>query len=63
MKIEKEPQKKYLVLYVYVKINDEFNSKWINNENHNIKNHNSQQEKQISKSKIQYSLNFQNVLW
>lgn len=58
MKIENEPQEKHLVLYVYVVIIDEFNSKWMNKEKHNH-----QQEKQISKLKIQYTLNFQNVLW
>ncbi|VVC36257.1 Immunoglobulin-like fold [Cinara cedri] len=62
MKIEDEPQEKNLVLYVYVRINDKFNNKWIDKEKHNIKKHNPQQQKQISKSKVQYSVNFQNVL-
>lgn len=63
MKIGNEPQEKNLVLYVHVRINDKFNNKWLNKENHDIKKHNPQEEKQILKSKIQYSINFQNVLW
>jgi len=62
MKIEKQPQEKHLVLYVHVRINDEF-SKWINEAKYNIKRHNFQQEKKIIKQKLVCSDNFKNMLW
>jgi len=62
MKIEKQPQEKHLVLYVYVRIFDEF-SKWINEAKNNIKKHNIQQEKRIIQQKLVCSDNFQNMLW
>ncbi|XP_025195925.1 LOW QUALITY PROTEIN: uncharacterized protein LOC112595057 [Melanaphis sacchari] len=62
MKIEKQPQEKYLVLYAYVRIIDEF-SKWINEAKHNIKKHNFQQDKRIIKQKLVCTDNFRNILW
>jgi len=62
MKIEKQPQEKHLVLYVYVRIIDE-SSKWINKAKDNIKKHNFQQEKRIMQQKLVCSDNFQNMLW
>lgn len=62
MKIEKQPQEKHLVLYVYVRIIDE-SSKWINEAKDNIKKHNVQQSKRIMQQKLACSYNFQNMLW
>lgn len=62
MKIEKQPQEKHLVLYAHVRITDEF-SKWINEAKHNLKKHNFQQQKRITKQKLVCSDYFQNILW
>lgn len=61
MKLENQPKEKHLVLYVFVRIIDQFNNKWINETK---KNHsNCQQEKTILKQKIQNSNNFKNIIW
>lgn len=59
MKLEKPPPEKHLVLYTYVRIIEEYNSKWLNE----AKKLSSQQEKKILKQKLQNSDNFQNILW
>jgi hypothetical protein len=62
MKLEKQPQVKHLVLNVYVRIIDDFNSKWINEAKNNIKSFISQ-GKGILIPNIQNSVEFQNILW
>lgn len=62
MKLENQPQVKHLVVNVYVRIIDEFNSKWINEAKNNIKRFISR-DKEILKPNIQHSTNFQNILW
>lgn len=62
MKLENQPQLKHLVLNIYVRIIDEFNSKWITKAKNNIKRFISQ-DKKILKPKIQYLSDFQNILW
>lgn len=62
MKLENKPQVKHLVLYVYVRIIDEFNSKRINEAKHSISKFYSQNTETL-KPKIQHSTNFQNILW
>lgn len=64
MKLENQPNEKNLVLYVFVKITDQFNDDWINKTKINKKNHNKcQQKKTLLKQKIQNSNNFQNIIW
>lgn len=63
MKIENPPEVNNLVLYVYTRITDEFNVKFINESKYNHKKLNDIQEKQISKQKLQYSNNLENTIW
>lgn len=62
MKLENKPQEKHLVLYVHVRIYDEYNCKWMKEAKHNIKKYICQQKK-YRKQKIQCSENFRNILW
>lgn len=41
MKLENPPREKHLVLYVYIRIVDEFNTKCINGKKNKIKEHSS----------------------
>lgn len=57
MKLECRPQEKHLVLYAHVRIIDGFKNKWINEAKNNINHRNGFQEQ------VQFSNNFQNILW
>lgn len=57
MKLECRPQEKHLVLYAHVRIIEGFKNKWINEAKNNINHRNGFQEQ------VQFSNNFQNILW
>lgn len=62
-KLENPPQEKHLVLHVYVRIIDEYKSKWTNELINNLINLKCQEEKTILKQKISSSEDFRNILW
>lgn len=62
MKLEKPPQEKHLVLYINVRIIEEYSSKWLYNPKNNIIKLNNQHEKKYLKQKIHHS-DLQNILW
>lgn len=63
MKIENQPQEKNLVLYVHVRIIDEFVTKYTKETQYDNKKLNFQQEEKILKHNIHFSDGFQNILW
>lgn len=58
MKLENPPKEKHLVLYVYIRINDDFNAKCINGSINKTKEHSLQQ----NNNNLQGSDNLQNIL-
>lgn len=58
MKLESPPREKHLVLYVYIRIVDEFNTTCIHGNKNKIKDHSSQQ----NNNNLQFPENLKNIL-